>query len=41
MEQCHEMTNFYEVLKNQITTFCIGADGFEVFLHLQCLKKYF
>ncbi len=26
--QCHEMNNLIEGLKNQISTFCIGADGF-------------
>jgi hypothetical protein len=26
--QCHEMDNFVEGLKNQISTFCLGADGF-------------
>jgi hypothetical protein len=26
--QCHEMNNFFEGLKNQISTFCISADGF-------------
>ncbi len=26
--QCHEMNNFFEGLKYQISTFRIGADGF-------------
>ena len=26
--QCHEMNNFFEGPKNQISTFCIKADGF-------------
>ncbi len=26
------MNNFFEGLKNQINIFCIGADGFEIFL---------
>ena len=26
--QCHEMNNFFEGLKNKISTFCICADGF-------------
>ncbi len=26
--QCHEKNNFVEGLKNQISTFCIGAEGF-------------
>jgi hypothetical protein len=39
--QCHEMNNFFGALKNQISTFCIGADGCKIFLHLQCLEKYF
>ncbi len=38
--QCHEMNNLFEGLKNQISTFCIGFDGFCIFVHLQCLKKY-
>jgi hypothetical protein len=25
---CHKMNNFFEGLKNQISTFCICADGF-------------
>ncbi len=39
--QCHEMDYFFEVLKNQISAFSISADGFYIFLHLQCLEKYF
>jgi hypothetical protein len=35
------MNNFCEDLKDQIGTFCKGADGFLNFLHLQCLEKYF
>jgi hypothetical protein len=26
--QCHKMTDFFEGLKNQISIFCICADGF-------------
>ncbi len=26
--QCHEMNNFFDGLKNKISTFCIGAEGF-------------
>jgi len=26
--QCHEMKSYFDGLKNQISTFCIGADGF-------------
>ncbi len=29
---CHEMNKFFEGLKNQISTFCIGADSFYNFL---------
>jgi hypothetical protein len=29
--QCHEMNNFLEGLKNQISTLCIGAVGFNSF----------
>ncbi len=25
---CHEMTNIFQSPKNQISTFCMGADGF-------------
>ncbi len=35
------MKNYFDGLKNQISTFCIGADGFWIFLLLNCLKKYF
>jgi hypothetical protein len=29
--QCHEMNNFFEGLKNQISIFCTCADGFYFF----------
>jgi hypothetical protein len=29
---CQEMTNFFEGFKNQISTFCICADGYQIFL---------
>jgi hypothetical protein len=35
------MNNFSEVFKNQISIFCISADGFQIFLHLYCLEKCF
>jgi hypothetical protein len=31
--------NFVEGLKNQISTFCICADGFKIFLRLNCQVK--
>ncbi len=39
--QCHEMNNFFEDLKNQISIFYIIADGFLIFLHIYCFEKYF
>ncbi len=35
----HEVNNFLEGLKNQISTFCIGADGLLTCLQLNCLRK--
>ncbi len=26
--KCHKINDFFEGFKNQISTFCIGADGF-------------
>ncbi len=26
--QCHDINNFFEGLKNQISNFCIGTDSF-------------
>ncbi len=31
---CHEMNNYFEGLKNQISTFCLGADSFYIFFCL-------
>ncbi len=37
--QCHEMNNFFEGLKNQISAFFMCADSFFYFLHLDCQEK--
>jgi hypothetical protein len=37
--QCHEMKNWFEGLKNQISTFCIGADDFKNFCIFNVMKS--
>ncbi len=39
--QCLEMNNFFEGLKNQISTFCIGADDFNFFASSMYRKELF
>jgi hypothetical protein len=39
--QCHEMNNFSDGLTNQISTFCIGADGFQIFCIFNVSKSTF
>jgi hypothetical protein len=38
--QCHEMNNFSEGLKNQISTFCISADSFLIFAYILFSKRF-
>jgi hypothetical protein len=39
MGLCHEMSNFFEGLKNQIGTFCICADKFLNFFRCLAMEK--
>ncbi len=38
--QYHEMNNFFGGLKNQISNFCIGADGFASSICRKVLFKF-
>jgi hypothetical protein len=39
--QYHEIINFFECLKKQISTFCIGIYGFKIFCIFNVLKSTF